>query len=78
MVVAGGKELTASAMYSSYLEDRYIFRCPRSKATGIIARSRPYEWIDLKNVALNPTTAPTAVKVVPVQAATTVPAVTLQ
>jgi len=58
VVVADGKELHYAGMTTSLLGSTYTFRTPKKNVTRIIVRSRPYEWITLKDVALHPTTAP--------------------
>ena len=75
VVVTGGKETPSIAMWSNLLEDTYVFRCPRSAATRIIVRSRPFEWMEMKNVAVTPIPMPTPVQVAPVKVETTLPAV---
>jgi RNA polymerase sigma factor (sigma-70 family) len=63
-VTAGGKELRASGELSSGTHFTYTFRCKRSAVTSIIARSRPFQWIEMTNVAFAPSAERTAVAVV--------------
>jgi RNA polymerase sigma factor (sigma-70 family) len=63
IVMLGGKELRPAATISSGSRFTYTFHCKRSDVTQIIARSRPYQWIEMKNVAFAPSAEATAVAV---------------
>jgi hypothetical protein len=63
VVVANGKELRPAATLSSGTNFQYTFSCTRDKVTKIIARSRPYQWVEFKNVAFSPLPKPTSVAV---------------
>jgi hypothetical protein len=51
----------------------YTYDCPKSAVAQVIFRWRPYEFMEMKNVSLRPTTVPTDVQISQASSPTTAP-----
>jgi hypothetical protein len=63
VVIANGNEVRSGMGVSLGSRYTFTFKCPVDQVSRIIARSRPFEWIELKNVAFEPTKTPTDVQI---------------
>ena len=61
-----GRELTAGQIgFDAENFGDYTFNCPIAQVDRIVIQSRPFEWAQMRNVALAPaTTSPTSIEVV--------------
>ncbi|HVT90865.1 MAG TPA: sigma-70 family RNA polymerase sigma factor [Tepidisphaeraceae bacterium] len=74
VLVASGKQLAAGQVSRSFMSGAtYTFDCPKDQMTQILFRSRPYEFIEMKNVSLKLTAQPTEVQIVKIDSPTTLP-----
>jgi hypothetical protein len=73
LLLVNGQEIMPDGISRNLLGTTYSFRCAKSQVSQVIFRSRPFEWIDMNNVSLAPTTAPTPVEISPVPSPSTSP-----
>jgi hypothetical protein len=63
VVIANGTEVKSGVGVSKGAIYTFTYRCRLNQVTKVIARGRPFEWIEYKNVAFGPRTQPTSVAI---------------
>jgi hypothetical protein len=78
VLLANGQIVTAQTSRRASLLANYVhtYECRKDQVSQVIFRWRPYEWMEMKNVSLRPTTAPTQVSIGPATQPSTVPIIT--